>query len=117
MHKVFQTNIHTENINGNCMRASLASVFEMNVDDLPRFEAMNKDHWKMNFIAWLAGKGFLLKETHTPPNSDEYYITLGMSERNVLHCVVSQSNKMVHDPHPSQTGVVSAKHHWVFIPI
>jgi hypothetical protein len=114
MTPVFQTNIHNESTNGNCMRASLASLFELKIDDIPKFENMKKNSWRREFNFWLKSMNILLKEEYEAPRDNQFYISIGMTNRGVLHCVVSQSGKMIHDPHPSQDGLENIKKYWLF---
>jgi len=111
---VFQTKIHSEATNGNCMRASLASIFELNIEDIPKFEEMDKASWKKAFKAWLAGMSVILKEQYQLPNHNQYYMAIGTTNRGVLHCVVALSGVTVHDPHPSQDGLTSVNKYWSF---
>jgi hypothetical protein len=111
---VFQTNIHNESTKGNCMRASLASIFELNIDNIPKFEEMDKNAWKNSFKLWLSGMNLTLKEQCEPPSDSQFYIAIGDTERGVLHCVVAQLGKTAHDPHPSQSGLINIKKYWLF---
>ena len=114
---IFQTNIHTEGLNGNCMRASLASIFEISIDDIPSFEQMRKNKWKGAFKDWLKTIGYSLKETRLQPDTSDFYIVLGNTNRGILHCVVGKNGTTVHDPHPSQTGLTSILKYWSFTQI
>jgi hypothetical protein len=111
---VFQTNIHNEYTKGNCMRASLASIFILNIDDIPKFEEMDKNAWKNSFKRWLNKMKLSLKEQCEPPNDSQFYMAIGDTERGVLHCVVAQLGKTIHDPHPSQSGLINIKKYWLF---
>ncbi len=50
------------------------------------------------------------------PEPGEYYTVSGVSPRHpeVYHIVIYKDGKMVHDPHPDQTGLarVVAEYHW-----
>ena len=117
MKPILQTNTHNESTNGNCMRASLASIFELNIEDIPKFEEMDKWSWKNAFKIWLRGMNLALREQCELPNHSQYYMALGATNRGVLHCVVAQLGKTIHDPHPSQDGLVSIKKYWSFEPL
>lgn len=39
-------------------------------------------------------------------NPDKFYLASGDSLRGVSHVVIYQNDKLYHDPHPSQTGLV-----------
>lgn len=117
MHHVFQTNIHNESTKGNCMRASLASIFEIKIDDMPKFEEMEKSAWKNSFKAWLRTFNLQLIESRSEPEHDEFYIAIGNTSRGVLHCIVAKSGLDIHDPHPSQEGLLSVSKYWSFEPL
>ena len=106
---VYQTKIHTESTNGNCLRASLASILETSIENIPRFEDMDKNSWKDALKLWLNGIGLKLNEQYEPPNHNQYYIAIGKSNRGILHCVVAQLGETIHDPHPSQDGLINIK--------
>ena len=44
-------------------------------------------------------------------NSGKPYTATGKSPRGVLHVVIYQDGKMIHDPHPSNDGLVEVEHY------
>lgn len=110
---------------GNCFAACLASIFEVPLEDIPDFhdgaendtpEAVNLAWWQ-NMRAWLRGRGYgTILLTFTDPAQwqslclDGYHIVSGKSGRAVgelLHATVWYDGKLVHDPHPDQTGIIA----------
>jgi hypothetical protein len=115
MRPVYQTVIHGESTKGNCLRASLASIFELDIDDIPKFELMDKSAWKKAFVLWLDSMGVELHEQESSPQDNQFHLMIGESPRGVLHCVVAKNGVMIHDPHPSQAGLLNVKKHWVLV--
>lgn len=58
---------------------------------------------------WIADKEKWLKE-----NSERCYIMEGISSRGVGHVVIGQNGKMIHDPHPSNEGLVKEEY-WKYL--
>ena len=104
---------------GDCMRACIASVFEMRRKDVPHFGAMSDDTWLKNYVRWLSKQGWAIytkpaqgdKDLHPEIQEDEnpYYFAIGPSPRDpkITHMVVCRDGKVVHDPSHSRAGLVS----------
>ena len=101
--------------NGDCFRACVASIFELQLESIPNFcdqdecKAENK-HWMDRFNDWLRPHGLYYMEVNvkTPVqwlNFPSGYHTIGgKSPRgNFNHSVVGQAGKPIHDPHPDNT--------------
>jgi len=114
MTPILQTKLHSKEVRGNCLQASLASFFDLNLIDVPSFELMERERWKINLIDWLENKGVLLNESNTQPENREHYILIGLSERGILHCVIGKEGMIVHDPHPSKAGLLDCRNFWQF---
>lgn len=59
---------------------------------------------------WLASKGCytkLISQDWFETNKDKPYMAIGMSPRDVLHVVIYMNGEMIHDPHPSNSGIVA----------
>ena len=119
-----RTTNETETEHGNCFAACVASILELPIDDVPRFEEMPDGQWFLPFWDLLKAYGYEFHGTRTcgdlpawpedttlfeplGPGVDGYYIVGGGSPRGVKrgHCVIYKDGRMVHDPHPSQAGV------------
>lgn len=107
------------NIYGNCWAACLASILELDIADVPEFDAGDPDDldgtWARKTNRWLAQFGLaFLEYPSLPPESylamgmSVYHIITGPSPRNSgMHAVVGLNGKIVHDPHPSRAGLAS----------
>jgi len=97
---------------GNCFSACVASMLEIPLADVPYF--MADDRWFEKFKRWLEQRGFWavcfkLDGDWLP---DGLHILSGKSPRDpenpdALHSVVARGNAIVHDPHPSRSGLLS----------
>lgn len=114
MKPIFQNKLHGGDVKGNCMQACLASVFELPLDQVPSFEMMERTEWRAAFDVWLNEQGYSLVQQLAEPDIAEYYLIIGDAPRGFLHCVVGKDGEMVHDPHPSQDGLLNHKKYWVF---
>ncbi len=108
MNFIDQTKLHDpENgVDGNCLAACVATVFEIPLDHVPEFENMKNDYFH-TLIEFSALKGRRLTYhpgTHPPAG---YSIGSVNSPRfpNALHAVVCLDGKVVHDPHPSRASM------------
>ena len=109
MIKIFQTKLHNPpKENGNCLSAVIASILEININQVPHFEDMNNDVWYENLNNWMKSIGLQLIELDPlSPLPKGFSIVTGVSPRNknILHAVVFKDGKLVHDPHPSEAGI------------
>lgn len=105
---VNQTKLHNpeKGINGNCFRACIASILEVDIDSLPIFEDYF-DLWPDVFVAWCNANRIDFCFTANPPNG--YSIITGTSIRGVLHCCIAFDGVVVHDPHPSKVGLLEIR--------
>ena len=105
---------------GTCFRASVASVLEVNINDIPAVERTgapedNYTNWNwIEFDKWLALKGYilmgitlnqLLMSGLSIPAPEGFYLVGGPASRGHQHCVVYKNGKLAHDPHPSGEGL------------
>lgn len=102
MKPVFQT-IDNE-INGNCLAACLASIFEDDINSYPSMSDLDlgETFWMDAINDHLKSKGYYIITTAC--DKPEYYIkgyhlVLGAHKNsNVGHCTVGLNGKVVHDP-------------------
>lgn len=104
---------------GNCFAACVASLLELNIDDVPNFVFLEPD-WIKATQEWLAGRGLgmLALFTHEAGYFGNLYplpagllcIIGGKSPRGDFgHAVVARAHAwkfdVIHDPHPSRAGL------------
>ncbi len=103
---------------GDCMRACIASIFELPIDAVPNFQEDVPDHFDEKLIKWCDKFGLFPLDVickniddYTFMLKDCYVVACGESPRSIdhekhNHAVVWLNGKMVHDPHPDQAGIV-----------
>jgi len=107
------------------MRAALASVFELSIDEIPPFEEMARGEWGDAFKQWLFEIGLTLVDTKADPRLDDFYLAIGSAgEKAMTHCVVYRNGELVHDPYPAEErpdgrtgGIRDARRFWYFVPL
>lgn len=118
---------------GDCFRAVVASILELPYDDVPHVMAYPEgtpdvvlpngqpaSQWYVDLRAWLAPRGldcitYDLNQFRRDGgdvsallrNLTMYHDLAGPSPRfpGVLHSCVAREGRVVHDPHPSRTGI------------
>jgi hypothetical protein len=112
-----QTLFYDRDGTGNCFEACLASIFDMDLKDVPNFHNKN---WFIDFVEWLNAKGYTSHGTlyrnieSYRGGIDGYYIVAGDSPRGAHikggHAVVYKDGKLFHDPHPDGTGITAIRY-------
>lgn len=98
------------------MNAALASILEIDLEDIPHFENMEENKWYLALIDWLKSVGFSLITWDQEVSLPGYYIANGLSPRGFEHSVIYRHDKMVHDPHPSKAGLNKITSVWALLP-
>lgn len=129
MKPIKQTKISSEDgtIHGNCFRACIASILEIDIDSIPAFEDMGTE-WHMPFFKFLNENNLETDGTrYKHIDSFEfdlinyegiygYIIVNGKSPRTYVtrgHSVVYKNGQMVHDPHPSNDGLLEIENFYM----
>jgi hypothetical protein len=99
---------------GNCLQASLASILELPLDQVPHFCAIDPadDYaWSTAMNAWLEDR-FGLRVIYLQPKGwtpEGYHLLDGESPRGSMHSTVGYRGALVHDPHPEGGGVTDPR--------
>ncbi|GAB1340902.1 hypothetical protein [Gemmatimonas sp.] len=114
--RITQTKLHTEDVNGNCTAACLATVFGGTIEEYEARIPFTARWWE-DVEAIFRERGLLVLRL----SPDGGYPTgvcfvAGNSPRGVRHLCVMQDGAIVHDPHPSQAGLVEITDYWAVIP-
>jgi len=112
--KFYESGVEEAKQRGNCWSAALASLLELPLAAVPNFveiDVLGGPNWW-----WLTDKylGLLDYEIkYARPNSVPagFYLASGPSPRGTIECpiyhvVIAKDGKMIHDPHPSQAGIM-----------
>jgi hypothetical protein len=114
MKPVMQTLFYDKDGVGNCFEACLASIFELDILDVPMF---HETDWFTSFFEWIQEKGYTYYgalNAEAVKTYDKglggYFIVAGESPRGKHikggHAVIFKDGQMVHDPHPDGTGIL-----------
>lgn len=119
---------------GDCLKCCLASVLELDYDDVPHFAGMG-DRWWIEQMNWLASRGWRYGTAHHMPDPDDptklagwtqgYWLAGVKSLRtrpdgtHIGHMVVMRDNEIAWDPHPARAdghlGFEGSG--WLFVPL
>lgn len=101
---------------GDCFRACVASLLELDLDQVPHFAARD---WPRSLELWLAERGLCdvwicwTPDGWVPPGP---HIRGGQCSRG-SHAVVAVGAEIVHDPHPSREGLHTIEDCVLLVPV
>lgn len=105
---------------GNCFPACVASILGLQLDDVPFFSTESQQAQLADANRWLKPRGYRLEmvrntRRHKHPKG-VYYIMRGRSPRMAgqYHMVVGKEGKLVHDPHPDNTGIIGTATNFIY---
>jgi len=117
MKRIMQTKLYNKQRNerGDCLRASLASLLDLEITDFEHSTYMN------DYVEKLPALGFgyeghvkTLEELAECTGVDGNFVAHGMSSRGVGHAiVVDVLGRLMHDPHPSGEGIDKIKGYYL----
>jgi len=111
--------------NGDCMRATIASVLDLPIADVPHFlaklDTKNEEFWDavFNFLDARSLGMIFRTDGHDPTyavDMEGYHLIGGPSPRGagLFHSVVGKDGEIVFDPHPSRAGLLGNPSEWTF---
>jgi hypothetical protein len=106
MKKIYQTKWDKDK--GNCFQASIASLFELELNEVPDFCNEFKEYdkqWHEEFNKWLKRFGYCCltvvgseKVINLPELRDCYLLACVENKDGINHSVIYKNGKIVHDP-------------------
>ena len=99
MRPVKQTKFGTQ---GNCLAACLASLLSLPLEQVPEFPG---NTWFNDLYLWLLDQGYRLCESDSELLQHGNAVAVGQGPRGWRHAVVWYDGRMLHDPHPDNTGL------------
>ena len=126
MTPVFQTLTISENGQGNCFNACIASLLDLSLQDIPNILPKDPGDWRERWRYWLAEQGYK-RETHSPLSPPEgYSIAVVLTDRvypenhdkagqKIYHACIALDGKVVHDPFPGRSIITEIIHYESFI--
>lgn len=108
---------------GNCFSTCIASILELPLEDVPHF--CDFDDWFTVTNDWLRERGLSYIEMPYPIDNwgSElvaglgYHLIHGPAKRGFLHSCVGYAGKIVHDPHPSNAGLLRQDEIGLLVPL
>lgn len=94
---------------GNCLQACIASILELKLEEVPHFVTLPDDEWFAFLCNWLYDQGYEVEDFDSVWETDDFMLVVGPSPRSVSHAVVYKNGELVHDPHPSDVGILEVK--------
>lgn len=92
--------------NGNCFNACLASIIEVPLKLIPRFQDIPKVQWLTGLTQILIDNGYVLSGMSFDEAPEGYSIAAGYNKGGKLeHCCVYLNGKLFHDPDPNSNGL------------
>jgi hypothetical protein len=120
MNKVYQP-IYSKNDTrkGNCLRACLASFFDVHIDSMPEFENMHKSEFMAAVRQWVGEQGYDIIIGNGHLYDDQYYFVIVTYDcekgEDPCHCTIFKNGQLFHDPNPNQSAILEIRRSWVFV--
>lgn len=107
----------------NCFSACVASLLELNVEQVPDFmwmaDGILNPNWLDDFDKWLRPHGFaplcIQNTAGYIPLRGVYYIVGGKVECGIMHAAIGFNNQIVHNPYPGDASIVEIVDYIVFV--
>lgn len=104
---------------GDCVRASIASLLYLKYEEVPDFFANGADSytfWK-SVDDFLRSRGWQQRHHELQSRPSGYHLGSGPAARGVRHMVVMKGFNLVHDPHPSRAGLIEVDTVTLLVPL
>lgn len=101
---------------GNCMQAAVASLLDLPLDEVPHFAA-DFDDWETAMDRWASSHGYAMVRVGVAwldAHPGAPVLLCGTSPRGISHAVVGRGLDVIHDPHPSRSGLTSRSYAFLF---
>jgi hypothetical protein len=108
MTPINQTKFREDGEKGNSLACCVASIWDLDLDDVPEFEEMPQT-WRPAMQEFVAQLGYNIKQEIAEFVADDYYIVMGRTSSGHGHARVAFQGKVVHDPGAGRSGEVSSE--------
>lgn len=100
-----------------CLVACLATYFGLNYEAVPHFVERHGSLWGEEMRSWLDAGGYevVCFDNHYPRKGD--YLADGWTDRDTPHMTVWRGVEMIHDPHPSRSGLTNIRRTYWLMPL
>ena len=128
-------------LEGNCMAACIASIFELKLSEVPNFAEGNGDGtWFPKLYDFCYKRGFEVIPYYLERTGQDtgrrynghldfyrlperlqgclpYYLQCGPAHRGFSHATVGYDGGVIHDPHPSRASLIETDSYYFLKPI
>lgn len=94
----------------NCMQCCVSYMLGLTLESVPDFAT--DGGWEL-FSEFVESKGYAAVMFPGNYKFEADYLASGTTERGTSHMVVMNDGKLVHDPHPSNAGLVEVQCVWL----
>ena len=101
-----------QELENDCFQACIASILGCNIENIPNCYDNGIENFKNKWYEWEKDKPFHLIDMDLNKDTmgwmkDIVMIAVGKSPRgDYNHCVIMKNNKIIHDPHPDNEGII-----------
>lgn len=104
-------------IQGNCTQAAVASLFGLDLCDVPDFNTGDNLAWHTGLLSFFVSRGYELLRLDHHRHFAGLYLAGGSTSRGTQHMVVMRGGRIVHDPYPGGFGLTKVERVWVPVPL
>ncbi|MCT6719805.1 hypothetical protein [Acidovorax sp. K2F] len=114
MSESMHTDYKQEIGSNNCMQCCVAYMLGMPISQVPHFAQGNDPVacWD-GFQSFIAKQGYTAVMLPGDQRPESHYLASGKSARGTSHMVVMHDGKLLHDPHPTNAGLVDVQCIWL----
>lgn len=105
------TKFRSKGERGNCLAATLASILDLEISEVPQFEEMAKEIWRHSLHEWSSSIGVRIEFTKSIPNG--FCIGIGRHKTGDLHAVILKDGCFYFDP--NGTGQYYNEHKYCIV--
>lgn len=109
MRFIDQRHFDGDPVPGDCVRACIATILGLELDDVPHFVQLYDCEWAAEMQDWCEARGVVAEWRSGWHPTKEPAMLSGPSPRTGRHAVVMQHGEIIHDPHPSRLGLVTSR--------
>ena len=104
---------------GNCLSACVSSLLHIPIEEVPNFVEEQPPYWQDSLNKFLAPYNMIYIEIPSGVIKDQslgYHLMCGLTVRSkeITHSVVAHDKKYLHDPHPSNSGLMTVDAFGIF---
>lgn len=94
-----------DNVPGDCVRACIASIFDLPILTVPHFVQLHNHEWAVGLVDWCELQGIVARWSEGDICAPVPYMLCGPSPRVGRHACVYLAGELLHDPHSSKSGL------------